>query len=181
LELDLTVDKIRRRVTVDPAAGQARIGDRPVAFRIVRETEVGAELEIEGERVVVTGWPNGWAAPSSELAVNGERVALTEIHREAARTFESPRAAAPPEPAAAPKASEALEGLAIVPPMPGRLLELRVSEGDPVRVGQVLLVIEAMKMRNEIVAPVDGVVRGLTAHVGANVAARTTLLRIVSK
>ncbi|HUF90433.1 MAG TPA: biotin/lipoyl-containing protein [Gemmatimonadota bacterium] len=54
----------------------------------------------------------------------------------------------------------------ILAPMPGLVLAVEVEEGDMVRAGEGLLIIEAMKMENEIRAPVDGVVRELTVTAG---------------
>lgn len=50
------------------------------------------------------------------------------------------------------------EGQLITAPMPGTILDVKVSEGQTVKSGQVLLILEAMKMENEIVAPIDGVI-----------------------
>ncbi|HXQ93997.1 MAG TPA: acetyl-CoA carboxylase biotin carboxyl carrier protein subunit, partial [Thermoplasmata archaeon] len=55
------------------------------------------------------------------------------------------------------------------------VVELRVREGESVVKGQVLLVLEAMKMRNEVVAPVAGRVASLPVQVGSNVRAREPL------
>ena len=55
---------------------------------------------------------------------------------------------------------------AVVSPMQGTVLEVRVAEGDEVRAGQVLCIVEAMKMENEIDAHRDGVVTGLSVAVG---------------
>ena len=55
---------------------------------------------------------------------------------------------------------------AVLSPMQGTVLEVRVSEGDGVRAGQVLCIVEAMKMENEIDAHRDGVVTGLSVGVG---------------
>lgn len=54
-------------------------------------------------------------------------------------------------------------------PMPGTILSINVKEGDMVKSGQVLLILEAMKMENEIVAPRDGKVVAITTTKGASV------------
>ncbi len=62
--------------------------------------------------------------------------------------------------------------------MPGRVVKVLVAEGDTVTEGQGLLVLEAMKMQNELAAPRAGTVRGLSVTEGVVVAAGTTLCRI---
>ena len=54
-------------------------------------------------------------------------------------------------------------------PMPGSIIALHVKPGDPVKSGQPVVVLESMKMHNELVAPVDGVVRSLQCKVGDQV------------
>jgi pyruvate carboxylase subunit B len=56
----------------------------------------------------------------------------------------------------------------VTAPLPGRVLEVRVKEGASVKTGDVLLVLEAMKMANEIRAPQDGTIK--TVHVEAGTA-----------
>ena len=60
--------------------------------------------------------------------------------------------------------------------MPGVVIELRVAEGDTVRKGQVLLILEAMKMQNELRAESDAVVRALAVAAGETVAAGAKLI-----
>lgn len=54
--------------------------------------------------------------------------------------------------------------------MPGTVLEIRVKQGDKVKKGDVVLILDAMKMDNEILAPVDGVVKNICVEQGASVA-----------
>jgi len=80
----------------------------------------------------------------------------------------APAAAAPV--ASAPAASAAKEGnVAVSAPMPGKILAVKAKEGDSVKAGDVLLVLEAMKMENDIVAPQDGVVASINVKVGDSV------------
>jgi biotin carboxyl carrier protein len=60
-------------------------------------------------------------------------------------------------------------GVKISAPMPGTILKIVASIGDTVKRGSVLVVLEAMKMENEIVAPSDGVVASINVNMGASV------------
>ena len=74
---------------------------------------------------------------------------------------------------------QGVEGrLNVVAPMPGKIVRLLVAEGDTVEAGQGLLVVEAMKMQNEMKAPKAGRVVSLTAREGATVAASDVLAAI---
>ena len=59
--------------------------------------------------------------------------------------------------------------------MPGKILGVKTSAGQAVKKGDVLVVLEAMKMENEIVAPSDGTVAGVNVAVGDSVEAGATL------
>ena len=60
-------------------------------------------------------------------------------------------------------------------PMPGKIVKVLVKEGQSIKAGDVLLVLEAMKMQNEIVAPVDGTVKSVSVTAGQTVAAGDTM------
>jgi len=77
--------------------------------------------------------------------------------------------AAPAAPAAAPVAAPTGDGESVKAPMPGTVLAVNVKPGDTVKKGQVLLILEAMKMENEIMAPKDGKVTAVNAQKGATV------------
>lgn len=76
----------------------------------------------------------------------------------------APAAAAAPKaaPAAAPKAAAPAGGTPVKAPMPGNVLDIKVQSGAAVKSGDVLIILEAMKMENEIVAPSDGTVTVVT-------------------
>ncbi|HEY5586580.1 MAG TPA: biotin/lipoyl-containing protein [Ruminiclostridium sp.] len=61
------------------------------------------------------------------------------------------------------------EGEAIKAPLPGTILGIKVNAGASVKRGEILLILEAMKMENEIVAPRDGVVTQIVANKGSTV------------
>ena len=80
-------------------------------------------------------------------------------------------AAAPAAPAAAAPAAPAVavNGEVVPAPLPGAVVAIKVAAGDSVKKGQVLVVIEAMKMENEVMAPRDGVVAQVITAKGASV------------
>ncbi len=98
----------------------------------------------------------------------------------------APVADAPAVEAAAPAAATAAPaapavtgaGDAVTAPMPGTILKVNVSGGDRVRAGQVLVVLEAMKMENEILAPRDGVVSQVVTSKGSSVDTGAVLLML---
>ena len=79
-------------------------------------------------------------------------------------------AAAPAAPAAAPAPAAPVNlaaGETVAAPMPGNILRVDVSQGDTVKAGQILVILEAMKMENEIVSPKDGTVAQVVTSKGA--------------
>ena len=79
----------------------------------------------------------------------------------------APKAA--PAPAAAPKAAGAAGAVTVKAPMPGNILDVKVAAGASVKAGDVLVILEAMKMENEIVAPQDGTVASINVNKGDTV------------
>lgn len=80
----------------------------------------------------------------------------------------APVAAPAPAPAPAPAAGPA-SGEKVTAPMPGTILSVNVSNGAAVKKGDVLFILEAMKMENEIMAPCDGTVGGVNVTKGTSV------------
>ena len=88
-------------------------------------------------------------------------------------------------PVAAPKAATpkpAAQGAQgankVTAPMPGTILNVKVSAGQSVKKGDVICVLEAMKMENDIPAPCDGVIASINVQKGANVAANDVIATI---
>ena len=108
------------------------------------------------------------------ITVNGHVYDVTVEENGAA----APGVAAPAKPAgpkpvpkAEPKASGSEGAVKVNAPMPGKILDVKVTVGQAVSKGDVLLVLEAMKMENEIVAPSDGTVAGINVASGSTVEA----------
>ncbi len=74
-----------------------------------------------------------------------------------------------PAPAAAPAAPAAAGANAVTSPLPGTVLEVKVSAGQAVKSGDLMFIIEAMKMENEVLAPRDGTVTKIIASKGSSV------------
>jgi glutaconyl-CoA/methylmalonyl-CoA decarboxylase subunit gamma len=173
-------------VEVSDDLSTVTVGGRSVPVRLVDRGPERVELEIGGETVIVRGWPEGQSVPPGPVDVNGERYAA-QVRLESAGS--RPLAHAAVGPGAGPQAPAPAEvpatvppgSAVVVPPMPGRVVEVRVQEGAAVAKGAVLLVVEAMKMRNEVTAPLDGIVRDLRAREGANVRAKEPLLTVVPR
>jgi len=86
-------------------------------------------------------------------------------------------APAPAAPAPAPAAAPA-GGTPVNSPMPGTILRVNVKAGDTVKNGDVLMVLEAMKMENDICAPCDGTVAAVAVSQGAAVATDELLVTL---
>ena len=83
--------------------------------------------------------------------------------------------AAAAAPAPAPAAAAPAGGEQVTSPMPGTILDVKVSQGASVKKGDVLMILEAMKMENEIMCPCDGKVASINAAKGAAVESGTLL------
>ena len=87
-------------------------------------------------------------------------ITLEVLEGEAAKApaAPAPAPAAAPAPAPAPVAAPVAGGQSVDAPMPGNIISVNVKPGQAVKKGDVLLILEAMKMENEIMAPVAGTV-----------------------
>ena len=108
------------------------------------------------------------------ITVNGVAysVSVEETAAGAAPVAAAPAAPVAPKaaPAAAPKAAAGAAGaVAVKAPMPGNILDVKVAAGASVKAGDVLVILEAMKMENEIVAPQDGTVASINVNKGDTV------------
>ena len=107
-----------------------------------------------------------------KVNVNGNvyDIVLEVVEGEAIASAPVTAAPAPADVPATPAAAAPTgAGQAINAPMPGNILAVNVKAGDAVKKGQVLMILEAMKMENEIMAPADGTVVSVNVSVGATV------------
>lgn len=126
------------------------------------------EVEVEKLEAYKSLDRNGVAAPAAPVLP-----ASAPVQRPAAPA-PAPVAVAPapaPAPAAAPapKAAAPAGATTVEAPMPGKILNIKVSEGQAVKFGEVVVIMEAMKMETEIVAPADGTVSKILVKAGDSV------------
>ena len=100
------------------------------------------------------------------VTVNGTAYEIELEELTGAAPAAAPAAATAPAPAAA---AAPAGGEQVTSPMPGTILSVNVAAGDAVKRGQVLMILEAMKMENEIMCPCDGKVVSVSVSKGAAV------------
>ena len=86
--------------------------------------------------------------------------------------------AAPQAAPAKPAAPASAGSVKVDAPMPGNILDIKVSNGASVKAGEVLVILEAMKMENDIVAPQDGTVASVNVNKGDTVEAGQTIITL---
>ena len=154
VEIELDGDVVR----VDGAAVYARLGELP-GTPIVLLT-----VESEVHRVAVA---RGDTRGKYSLSVDGRRYAVEALDERTRAIRElSEATAAPAGPAP------------LIAPMPGLIVRVNVAPGDSVRAGQGLIVMEAMKMENELRASAAGVVKSVRATPGTAVERGTVLVEL---
>ena len=106
------------------------------------------------------------------VTVNGTAYEIELEELTGAAPAAAPAAATAPAPAAA---AAPAGGEQVTSPMPGTILSVNVAAGDAVKRGQVLMILEAMKMENEIMCPCDGKVVSVNSSKGSSVESGTLL------
>lgn len=100
-----------------------------------------------------------------------------ETGKAASEKMETPAFKPNPAPVTAPPPNPAMSGNILTSPLPGTVINIFVKPGDKVEAGQVVLVIEAMKMRNSIRSPYSGTIREVLAGEGQSVAHKQALIK----
>ena len=143
------------------------------------------KFKIDGKDYTVT--INGIEGRNADLSVNGvsynvelenEAPAAAPVQRaaEAAPVRAAPAAA--PATAAAPAAAPSGKGITVCSPLPGVIISVDVKEGQAVKQGQKVAVLEAMKMENEIQAEADGTVVAILVQKGDSVLEGAEILKL---
>ena len=138
----------------------------------------GKKYEIEIERV------DAYKPLDRGVTVSAPAPIIASAPAPAAAPAPAPAAAPAPTPAAAPApapvapAAPAAGGQVVEAPMPGKILDIKVKAGDAVGYGQAVIVMEAMKMETEIVAPGAGTVASVNVNVGDTVETGDTLVTL---
>ena len=124
-------------------------------------------ITIDGKPFQVAVERADGAAPAAPVAA--APVIAAPVAAPVAAPAAAPAPVPTPAPAAAPAATVAAGETAVKSPMPGNIFKVECSVGQSVKAGDVLVVLEAMKMEIEVSAPVDGTVKAVSAVVGTAV------------
>ena len=115
------------------------------------------EVEVEETQAVITSVTDAPVGAAAPVAAPAPAVAP------------APAAAPAPAPAAPASPATPADGTKVTAPMPGTILAVNKAQGEAVSAGDVIFVLEAMKMENEIVAPAAGTVKQLLVQKGSTV------------
>lgn len=136
----------------------------------------GKKYEIEIERV------DAYKPLDRGVTVSAPAPIIASAPAPAAAPAPTPAPAPAPTPTPAPApvapAAPTAGGQVVEAPMPGKILDIKVKAGDAVGYGQVVIVMEAMKMETEIVAPGAGTVASVNVNVGDTVETGATLVTL---
>ena len=141
-------------------------GERPIGVRYAEAAKPAAAPAASGAyTVTVNGTAYQVEATAGSLKVNGKPYTVAI-------------GAAGAAPAAAPAASGASSGAEVKTPMPGTVIRVSVAVGQAVKKGDEIMVIEAMKMEQPIVAPADGTISAVTVNAGDALEADQVVARL---
>jgi biotin carboxyl carrier protein len=138
----------------------ATLGDREIELELIERKPDSMTLSVDGH----VGFYE-FAKDKGRIAsvVHSNRACKVEVKNQQQEQLENLLVEMGSELGAGPGANT------VIAPMPGKVLAVRVGPGDKVEAGQVLLVLEAMKMENEIGSPGEGIVKTVKCEPGGNV------------
>ena len=161
---ELVLEGKRRKLRLKRSGGRARVefGGKSLEVDVTRLSEGAFSLILEGRSHDVSVSPN---AGGFQVVVDGEsfQVGLVDPRREGPSTPGGTRAAGP---------------AAVSAPMPGKVVRILAAEGEEVSQGQGLVVVEAMKMQNELGSPKSGRIRSVRVVEGQAVNAGEPLVLV---
>lgn len=164
VEFEFLVDGEPRRIGVEEGHGA-------LSFREGSETFEAEVRRISGHELL---FAFGGRTVRAHLARDGERLFVSVDGREFVIREPPPGTGR----ALAGEARTSEASLRVTSPMPGKVIKLAVAPGDRVRKNQTLVIVEAMKMENEIQSPAEGVVKNVQVSVGEFVDAERPLVEV---
>ncbi|MCL1893404.1 MAG: hypothetical protein FWG02_04090 [Holophagaceae bacterium] len=125
------------------------------------------QFEIKENQILIGGTPHAVRLSGGNAEVDGISFEIKTEGLEEAKLITRNRKAA--------SAAAGAEAGAVVALMPGLIIKILKSEGDKVEAGEVVVILEAMKMQNELTAPISGTLRQINVKQGENVEIRQVL------
>lgn len=161
---ELVLEGRRRKLRLQRSGNRARVelGEKTLEVDVSQLSEEAFSLILEGRSHDVSVSPN---AGGFQVVVDGEsfQVGLVDPRRDGASTSGGMETAGP---------------MAVSAPMPGKVVRILKAEGEEVRKGQGLIVVEAMKMQNELPSPKSGRIRAVRVAAGQAVNAGEPLVLV---
>jgi biotin carboxyl carrier protein len=167
-------------LTIDGKPFSASIVERDESAGTIRVKVNDKEFRIGiGEKTILGGKPIGIKVNEApfEVKVDTLAAAIGSASIEAGSVRKTP--SLQHETSKSTTKTVSAGGKVIRPPMPGKIIAVKVKEGDRVNSGDVVLILEAMKMANEITSPYTGSVREVRVSNGQSVAPEDILIEIV--
>jgi len=168
-----------------PAAGGVQVVKSPLPGSIIKvNIKVGDTVKVGDELLTMESMKMEnsvksefagvvkavYAEPGKNVMQEDKLVEIASAAAPAEPKAEAPKPAPAPQPAPAPKPAAApAAGVKVTSPLPGSVIKVTVSEGQAVKKGDTLLILESMKMENPVLAEQDGVVKQIAVSAGQNV------------
>jgi len=165
---------------------EATINGKVYRIRVEKGTDAVYTVDLDGQRYVVDArrldgtfysFIIDGRTRQADIKGNGEEISVC-LGGETWRVRVESAARRGPSKASRPKQSHARQ--IILAPIPGKVVKVAVALGERVRRGQGLIVLEAMKMENELISPIDGEVKEISVNEGQTVEAGVSLLTVES-